>query len=64
MEIDARGLYFPGGKPVGDATDGMPGLWTPEEPGRNGAVKGNPFEAWLLEADEVGIGGEKGNDDG
>lgn len=50
--------------PVGDATAGMPGLCTADEPGKYGAPKGKPLEGWLLEAEEVGIGGEKGKDDG
>jgi hypothetical protein len=62
--MEARGLYFPGTKPVGDGTDGTPGLCTPEDPGKYGAPKGKPLGVWLLEAEEVGIGGEKGRDDG
>lgn len=60
MEIDWRGLYFPGTPPkdTGEVVGGMPGLVTadPRPPGMKGAGNGK----WLLEADEGGIGGEKG----
>ena len=60
IDIEARGLYLTAGNPVGDATDGMPGLCIPEK----GPGNGKPFCAWLLDADEAGMGGEKGIDDG
>ena len=63
METDWRaGLYLPP-KDMGEAVDGMPGLWAAEDakPGTNCAGNGNAWAAWLLEADEVGTGGEKGS---
>lgn len=46
----------------GDATFGMTGLCVPDPlPGRKGAGKGNCCVAWLLDADDVGIGGENGS---
>jgi len=60
IEIDWRGLYFPGGiaKETGETVDGMPGLVTadPRPPGMKGAGNGK----WLLEAEDGGIGGENG----
>ena len=57
MDWRALNLLCPNG--TGDAPAGMPGLWAA------GALKcpgkGKPIAAWLLEADDVGIGGEKGN---
>lgn len=58
MEIDCRGLNFPG-RPNGEVADWMPGLVTDDDrpPGTKGpAAKGNG----LLDADDVGTGGEKG----
>lgn len=58
MEIDARGLNLtPNG--TGDAPAGMPGLW--EVVVTNWLGNGNPGKAWLLDAEDVGIGGENGN---
>ena len=48
---------------TGDAVDGMPGLWAFEDtkPGTNCAGKGYACACWVLEADDVGTGGEKGS---
>lgn len=59
-EIDCRGLNFPGApNGTGDTPVGIPGL---DEAGRNWFENGYPGRAWLLDADDVGIGGEKGSD--
>lgn len=57
-EIDARGLYLAPNGP-GEAPAGIPGLC--EADVTNWPGKGNPGTAWLLAADEVGIGGENGS---
>lgn len=56
-EIDWRGLYFPGTpKGLGEAPLGKPGLCEANWPGN-----GNAERPWLLEADDVGSGGENGS---
>ena len=52
--MEARGLNLPG-KGAGDAVPVIPGLCVPEPLN----WKGKPG-IWLLEAEDVGIGGEKG----
>lgn len=56
IEIDARGLNLLNGP--GDAPAGIPGLWAAEV--TNGTLNGKPGTAWLLDAEDVGIGGENG----
>jgi hypothetical protein len=61
-EIDCRGLNFPGTAPKGPGEEDIPGLReVPPSPGTNCAGNGKPGSPWLLEADEVGRGGEKGS---
>lgn len=59
IEMEARGLnlWWPNGP--GEAPAGIPGLWAPE--GTNWPGNGNPGIAWLLDAEEVGNGGENGS---
>ena len=58
IEMDARGLnLWPKGP--GDAPVGIPGLCVADV--TNWPGNGNPGIAWLLEAEEVGIGGENGS---
>jgi hypothetical protein len=56
--MEARGLNLtPNG--MGDAPAGIPGLWVADV--GNGGGNGNPTTAWLLDAEDVGMGGEKGS---
>jgi hypothetical protein len=57
MEMDARGLYF--ANETGEETLDIPGLWVLGA--MNCPGKESPCTAWLLEADEVGKGGENGS---
>jgi hypothetical protein len=57
-EIEARGLYLAPYGP-GEAPAGMPGLC--EADVTNWPGNGNPGIAWLLDAEEVGTGGENGS---
>jgi len=58
IAMDARGLCL-AENDTGDMPAGMPGLGAPDIP--KGPGKGKPGVAWLLDAEEVGIGGEKGS---
>lgn len=58
MEIELRGLNL-AAKGPGEAPAVMPWLWMADV--TNGLAKGNPGIAWLLDAEEVGTGGENGS---
>ena len=60
--MDCRVLNLPWTpKGTGEAPAGKPGLWVDAAPGMKGAGNGKPGIAWLLDAEEVGIGGENGS---